>query len=128
MCGACDVCVACVVFVCVVLWCVCVCGACLCALCVAQDLCVVNIAFQICEFEFCVEIMYKRSRETGARDHGYGDTKCRLWRPRPRAGGVRRDFRIIVKRVHEATGMGTLSADLGSRDLGREAPDGISVL
>ena len=61
--------------------------------------------------------------ETGARGHGHGDTKCRFRRPRPRAGGVRRDFRIIVKRVnwgHEA-GMGTLSADFRSRELGREA-------
>ena len=62
-----------------------------------------KIAFQICEFEFCVEIEYKQSRETGARGRGHGDTKCRLWRPRPRAGGVRMDLRINVQNSEAET-------------------------
>ncbi len=67
----------------------------------------VKIAFQICEFKFCVEIMYKRSRETGARGHGNGDTKRRFWRPSPRAASDKgKRYRPRgVKRVHEATGM-----------------------
>ncbi len=75
-----------------------------------------EIAFQICEFEFCVEIMYKRSRETGARGHGHGDTKCRFWRPRPRAGGVRMDFRINASR-HGGKDTGAATHG-GGRDLG----------